>query len=121
MATQPHRRRTNIRKVALRSILSALIVGVVGCRHLGSVSETGEPTTTNRNSRRNIREVRARVIGKTRAEVVRVLGTPDRIFGSGEREWWIYNDRFYDPITRLNLHQVTLIFRKGKLEDVSFD
>ena len=108
-------------KAVARFILLAFTMGAaISCSHFAGVSESGEAISGRPSPQGDIRGVRARVIGKTCEEVARALGTPNRIIGGSEREWWIYDNRFYDPITRLNLQQVTLIFHKGKLEDITF-
>jgi hypothetical protein len=68
----------------------------------------------------DIHAVKTRLIGRTALAVVRDLGTPDHEFGSAHWEWWTYEHRFYDSVTRRTLPAVTLVFHKGKVVDVTY-
>lgn len=108
-------------KFVCKLVLFAFVpCAVIGCAHFGSPMAAGERSAKSTALRRNIRELRPTLIGKTTEEAVRTLGTPDGMYASGQREWWTYENRFYDPVTRINLQQVQLIFYKGKLEDIAF-
>jgi outer membrane protein assembly factor BamE (lipoprotein component of BamABCDE complex) len=68
----------------------------------------------------DIRAAVQELMGKTTATVVQALGRPDREHGGGHREWWTYENRFYDSVTRKTLPVVTVVVRDGKVVAITF-
>ncbi|HUI06000.1 MAG TPA: hypothetical protein VL486_03230 [Verrucomicrobiae bacterium] len=75
-------------------------------------SETGQPL--------DIRALRAELVGKSFPQVLHAVGYPDRQFGTDRWDWWVYDNRFYDSVTRRTLPEVTLVFHEKLLADMIF-
>jgi hypothetical protein len=57
---------------------------------------------------------------RSRDEVVRVLGKPDRTSQDEEAEYWHYRDRTRDPLTGRTDSSAQLVIRRGRVEVVNY-
>ena len=64
-------------------------------------------------------EFRKLVIGKTKDEVIAVVGKPERT-GGGDDEHWIYDGRTIDTTTGKTDGIIIIWFQNGRVERVSF-
>lgn len=104
-----------------KSLAPVLIVSLVaGCAGLPSESESSRAKPMPRSKVLDIRAAQEQLAGKTMPEVLRAVGSPSRQNGNSEWEWWTYEETFFDPITQRILPVVTLVFRDGRLLEISF-
>jgi hypothetical protein len=114
------RSKDSMKRVGTILMLTMLAGIFVGCSSQSS-STVAQPTWAGQ--RRELIDVRAtqtRLSGKTMAEVVAAIGRPDHQAGDDQWDWWTYDEKFYDPITKRTLTEVTLVFFKGHLLEVTF-
>ncbi len=99
-------------KNALWLLLTAL--AITGCASVPVVHQRPGAATFD------IRVAADDLIGKTPPAVAQALGRPDREHGGGHREWWMYENRFYDSVTGQTLPLVTLAYQDGKVVAVTY-
>ncbi len=99
-------------KNVLVLLLAAL--AITGCASVPVVHQRPGAVTFD------IRVATNDLIGKTPAAVAQALGRPDREHGDGHREWWMYEERFYDSVTGKTLPIVTVVYQDGKVVAVTF-
>jgi hypothetical protein len=58
--------------------------------------------------------------GRTPDEVREALGTPAKTSEDPEAEYWHYRNRTRDPITERLDSDVQIVFRKGRVEDITY-
>jgi len=57
---------------------------------------------------------------RTRDEVLRALGKPDRTSQDDEAEYWTYRDRTRDPLTGRTDGAAQLVIRRGRVEAINY-
>jgi hypothetical protein len=100
--------------------LTLSAASLTGCRGLLDNVVTVVPPPATDRERLDIRQVRTELTGQPPAAVAASVGTPDRTSVSGDREWWMYYDRFHDPVAGADLPNVTFRFRHGVVEAVTY-
>ena len=112
------RGRPVIRRVILSAALALL--GLAGCTTMPPDPQAQRDVQSSRYDWLDIRQARNTLIGKPPQQVVHTIGRPDREAGGGHWEWWTYENRFHDLITRRTIRDVTLVFRDGTLVDITY-
>jgi len=101
-------------------LLPVLLLGLVGCSTMRPEPQSHRAVQTTRTDLFDIRQARKTLIGKTPQLVVAAVGRPDHQAGGGNWEWWTYEGEFHDLVTQRTVHEVTLVFRNGKLLDITY-
>jgi outer membrane protein assembly factor BamE (lipoprotein component of BamABCDE complex) len=60
------------------------------------------------------------VMGKTRSEVIQVLGQPERTSTDSDAEYWHYHSRTKDPVSGKVDSDVQLVLHAGRVESVNY-
>jgi hypothetical protein len=93
---------------------------VVGCSSQLSTTGATPARLVERRHLVDVRTTQTQLARKSMPKVVAAVGRPDRQAGNDKWDWWIYEARFYDPITGRTLPEVTLVFFEGHLVEVTF-
>ena len=100
--------------------ISLGLVGLAGCTTTKPETEAPRAAATTPRDLLDVHQARKNLLGKPRLVVLQTIGSPDRQAGGGKWEWWTYENRFHDTITHRTIHDVTLVFRGGKLVDITY-
>jgi len=65
-------------------------------------------------------EFKARVVGKTEAEVIAAVGKPSQTSDSGATRYWYYEEVTTDPATGKIDYRAQLVIERGKVTGVSY-
>jgi hypothetical protein len=116
---------------AIGLVVLALIAGIVLLFVLGwsarvssnPVSGPAAVTTSDGSSKAapiTRDEFKAKVIGKTTAEVLEAVGKPDSTALSSPGNYWYYQRKTFDPVTGKNDQTAAVTIEKDKAVSVNF-
>lgn len=112
-------------KVHLWFAMAAFLAGLAGCQSPGSrnssvAAVSPSSASLEQRPKPNVRELRARLVGKEMKHVVNVLGPPAQVFTLEQRETWQYKDAAYDPATGRTVRSLDVLFLNRRVESVNF-
>lgn len=99
----------------MRAILIAMMLtGLVGCGQVGNSPPAAVKKTYERG------ELEKMLKGKTEAEVIELIGKPDRTQKSGANSTWIYDGISKDNVTGKVDSKVLVEIEAGKVDRIHF-
>ena len=65
-------------------------------------------------------EFSRRVLGKSEAEVIEVVGRPDETSEDDDARYWHFKKRTLDPVTQEKDTDVQVVIKDGKVADINY-